>query len=338
MKKLICLLIFLASYYLASGSLLKVHPQTDKADLTIGQYIVGWKVPIEITSSVFAGLKIVIEFTTEETPRNEAILSLGSGMDSGKSMEFGITLVENGNHIDLVRKVKVRDAVRDHTTPSWNRTILKRSTNYILTLEIDETRLRYSLQDVGNPSDIQYEYQYDGLSPTYVRSQMEKNGVYVSVDRYHYLVQSLEVTELGYGVGVKPIIPDTHVRHGKIKNVNSGYYLSRLGSTYTSDYLLQKSASQTVNELWKLTTERQSDRTINAYNAVLTSCYRGTNVGPRNCTTSDGAYVYEMVSSDCNIWSVESNSQIRPELKEGKDLLRYLLQRIKWKIYVVYYA
>ena len=298
----------------AYASLLKVNPQVDKADLYLGKYTVAWKVPIQITDAVFAGLKIQIEFSTADVARNESIISLGSGYDQGRKMDYGIVLKENGSQIDMVRRVEVKGVVKPHTCPSWNDALLERSKNYILTIEIDETRFRYSVYESGNPSTIKYEYQYDGLRPTYVRRQMVKNGIYVAVNRYHYLVQSLEVTELGYGVGVKPIIPDPYSMHGRIKNVNSGFYLSRKGSTYPSDYLQQKSSTVNANELWKITTERQSDRSINSYNTIVTSEYKDTYIGPRYCSTEDGAYIYEMTSSDCNKWTIESNGQMRPEV------------------------
>lgn len=288
-----------------------IHPQTDYPDFYIGSYTKGWKIPLTITSDIFAGLKIEIEFSTPPTALNQSIVILGS-YKSG--IDYGITLAENNSQIRVARQVKCRGKTGIHNTLSWNKNLLERSSNYILSLEIDETRFRYSIRPSGNESKIEYEYLYDGLASSYVREKLVEDNIMVAVNIKDYFIQNLSISDLVYDVGVKPILPETSIRYGHIINVASSELLRRYGTLSPNDYIIQLFEGYSANELWKITPKRQSDRTINSYDVILQNLYRDRFIGPQNCSTYDGAYITETNLTDCNQWTIESDNSIRPKL------------------------
>lgn len=287
-----------------------IHPQTDYPDFYIGSFTKGWKVPLTVTTDIFSGLKIELEFSTPSSPINQAIVILGS-YKSG--IDYGITLSENNSQIKVARQVKCLGKQGIHNTLSWNSNLLKRSTNYILTMEIDETRFRYSIRPSGNERERLYEYLYDGFASSYVREKLAEDNIMVAVNTKDYCVQYLNISNLEYGVGVKPILPETDIRYGHFINVFSKDLLRRYGTLSPNDYIIQLFEGYSANELWKVIPERQANRTINSYNITIENMYRNRYISPQYCYTNDGAYITETNLTDCNLWTRESDIGISPK-------------------------
>ncbi len=315
-----------------------IYPQSDYPDFYIGSYTKGWKIPLTITADIFSGLKIEIEFSTPPSPLNQAIAILGS-YKSG--IDYGITLTESNSQIKVARQVKCLGKKGIHNTLSWNKNLLSRSTNYILTMEIDETRFRYSIRPSGNEKEVLYEYLYDGLSSSYVRERLKEDNIMVAVNTKDYCVQYLKISDLEYGVGVNPILPETDIRYGHFINVASGELLRRYGTLSPNDYLIQLFEGYSANEYWKVIPLRQGNRTINSYNVNIENMYRNRFIGPQYCYTTDGAYIIETNSTDCNLWTIESDAGIRPKfwLKNIKSS-KYIIPQYPTtsKSYMVQYA
>ena len=238
------------------------YPQRDAPDFSFGD-VVGWNIPLNITDPIFQGLGVTIEFSTEENIWNNSILIIGSPYQ--QSIDYGIDFKENGNTINVSRHVALGDKIGFYNTGSWHKNILKRNTRYVLTVEIDETRFRYSLYEKGFEKDIKYNYEFYGLSGSYVRSRMKASGIAVAVSKRFYHTQTLRVYDLGFGVGVKPIIPERDIRYAHIKNKHSGLYLRRAGNVEIGDFLEQHILSGSANDMWRIAPSMQSNRTINNY-------------------------------------------------------------------------
>ena len=285
-----------------------IYPQTATPDYVKGG-LSGWYFPIKIEQgTTFQGLGFTIEFSTGNTAMNKSIIVIGSEYQS--AIDFGLNFKENNDYITTSRHVKLGNKIGFFDTDSWNKNILKRNTNYVMDIQIDETRFRYSLYEKGFKDDIKYEYEFYGLTSSYLRQRLVEDRLSVAVNVKNYAVQYLRVYDLGYGIGVDPIYPKPAIRYVNIQNKNSGLYMRRYGTTGVSDYLTQAVNSQSANDMWRIVPLRQFDRKPNQYPVRIESMYKNTYIGPQNCSKQEDAYIYESISSDCDRWTLSKDGEL----------------------------
>lgn len=278
-------------------------PQTDQYDFQIASNdLVGWYFPIQAGETSFQGVGFTLEFSTGNQALNKSIIVIGTEYNA--AIDYGLNFKENGNSIKVSRHVRLGDHIGFFDTDAWNDNLLKRNTNYILNVEIDETRFRYSICEKGFEKDKKYEYEFTGLAGSYFRERLQNDRLAVAVSLKGYASQSLKVYDLGYGVGVAPIIPQTAIRYAHIKNKNSNLYLRRYGSTGTADHMTQAALSNSVNDIFKITPNREINRLPNQYPVTIEALYKNTFVAPEGCSTLNNAYIRELQSTDCNIWTL----------------------------------
>lgn len=304
-----------------------IYTQTETPDYTFGDGVyAGWYFPIQLTSSIYQGLGFAIEFSTGDTPINRSILVIGTEYQSG--IDYCLDFKENNTYITVSRHVKQGDKAGFYDTDSWNKQLLNRNTNYILSVEIDETRFRYSIYEKGFENEIKYEYEFYGLTSSYFRNELMKNRLSVAVNLKNYAVQSLTVYDLGFGVGVNPIIPENiGTRYAYIINNNSNLYFRRDGSTGIGDYTKQAPISGSANDMWKITPMRQLSRTIDNYTVSIYNMYKNTYIAPLNCSIQNDAYICETPLDNCASWKIikenDDNWNIRNATTNGYLSIRY---------------
>lgn len=273
-----------------------------------GGAMAGWYFPITIPSDVpYQGLGFTVEFSTGETPMNKSIIVIGTEYQF--SIDYGLDFKENNNYITVSRHVKQGEKIGFYKTDSWDKNLLERNTNYVLNIEIDETRFRYSIKEKGSDGDAKYEYEFYGLANSYLRQRLKDDYLAVAVNVKNYAVQSLRVYDLGHGVGVEPSLPKTDIHYAHIVNKNSGLYLRRYGSPGFNDWLIQGRPSGSANDMWKIVPVRQNSRTPDNYNVVIKNMYRDLYINPQNCSSADNTFIYETSSTDCSTWKLKTSNE-----------------------------
>lgn len=307
MKKKIIFILTLSAIFMHSFAFVRfIYPQTLTPDFTSGEDLVGWFMNLPVTSADFQGLSVTIEFSTGPTIMNQEILDIGSNYEG--TIDHGLMFFEHNNQILVYRHVKQGSTYGFFKTLSWNTNILKRNTNYVLTVEIDETRYRYSIYEKGKETEKKIEYEFYGLASSYLKQRWIDGGIAIGVSKQKYMVQTLGVNDLGYGTGVIPIPVEMPVRYGHIVNKNSGLYLSRYGDTAPSDYIDQNPISGTCNDIWKMQTFFQNNRPLLNYGVEVSNMYLDAYIIPKDCSKDENIYLKEARSSDCKDWSMERSA------------------------------
>lgn len=304
-KKIISLFLFLLlcnhifAYYRA------IYPMTAAHDFSTEGGLVGWydnTISISPTS-INAGFSIQVDFSTPATPLNETIITLGGKWQS--AMDYGIVVQENNSSLKFLRHVTCKGTYGFYKNDAWNPNLLKRNTNYSLKIEIDETRLRYSIWEQGKPETKLYEYEFYGMSSSYLRSILARTAKNLAFGvNLHYFPQKLIIQDLGAGVGVDPVIPEPAVRWGHLVNLNSNMYLRREGSTKLGDLMYQAPNSDSANDIWELRPGYDSKRTPLSYNATFKNLYSDIFLSPQGCKKGNNIPLYETSSSDCRYWEI----------------------------------
>lgn len=285
-----------------------LYPMTATPDFSSAEGLVGWyDNTISISStSTNAGFSIQVDFSTPTTPLNETILTFGGKWQS--AMDYGIFIKENNSSLKFLRHVNCKGTYGFYDSDAWNPNILKRNTNYSLKVEIDETRLRYSIWEEGKPGNILYEYEFYGMASSYLKSILSRTTKNLAYGvNLHYFPQKIIIEELGSGVGVNPILPEPTIRWGHLVNLNSNKYLRRKGTTYLGDFMFQASNSGSANDIWEMRPNFDSKRLPLSYTATFKNLYSEENLAPQDCRTGANISLYETSSSDCNGWEVHKS-------------------------------
>ena len=300
------LFLFFCNHILAYHRVL--YPMTATYDFSTADGLVGWyDNTISISStSTNAGFSIQVDFSTPSTPLNETILTLGGKWQS--AMDYGIFIKENNSSLKFSRHVNCKDTYGFYNSDAWNPNILKRNTNYSLKVEIDETRLRYSIWEEEKPETVLYEYEFYGMASSYLKdilSRTTKNLAYGV--NLHYFPQKIIIEDLGSGVGVNPILPKPTIRWGHLINLNSQKYMRRKGSTSLGDLIYQRSPSGSANDIWEMCPYYDSRRAPLSYNVSFQNLYSDEYLSPQDCKKGDNVPLYETSSSDCRGWGVNKS-------------------------------
>lgn len=250
------------------------------------------------------GFSIQVDFSTPAIPLNETILTFGGKW--GTSLDNAILIKENNATLKFSRHVKYNDSYGFYESNAWNPNILKRNTNYSLKVEIDETRLRYSIWEEGKPDSISYEYEFYGMASSYLKdilARTTKNLAYAV--NLHYFPQKLKIEDLGSGVGVDPVKPAPTIRWGHLVNLNSNMYLRRQGTTSLGNLMYQNTNSDSANDLWELRPTNDSKRTPLSYSATFQNLYSDMYLSPQGCRKGNDVPLYETSFTDCNDWQIK---------------------------------
>lgn len=303
---LIALGFLLGTFVYSWGFSRTIYCYNEQSDFTYGDMKV-WKIPqitIQGGTAINDGFSVRVDFSTTESPINKPIFSVGTSM--GNNFEKALTISQDGKKLLLQRAVKLGNDVKEHSVDSWYQNLIDGDINYSLLLEIDETRCRYSIWETGNETKKLYEYEFYGLSSSYVKDILSKVGGVFSVSTStSYKVQKLVVTTLAHGYGVK--LPDikTDVVWGRIKNMNSGKYISLFNGTILENNLMvQHSPSTGSADLWAMQPLYQSSRTPLSFNTRFTSLSSNMNLAILQCAIYNGTPVVNASASECNIWKV----------------------------------
>lgn len=300
---LIVYLLFIIILH-ASAYYKEVRVQRATPDIgTVGIDMRGWYFPLKATSQTNPGFNVTIEFSTGATAVNKSILVIGTEYLT-KSIDYCLEFKENGSSISVSRHVQKGSTRGFYTTNSWQKNLLKRSTNYVLQVDIDETRYRYSIYEKGKEDQVKYEYEFYGLASSYFRQQLMFKQLAVLVSCQTYAAQVLKVKDLGAGIGVSPILPKTDIRYAQIRNINSNLLLRRQGTTGKNDFIIQRGFSNSANDLWEIIPQRQTDRIPSKYDVVIRSLYKNTYINPLNCSRADNVQLIERSVDDCKIWTL----------------------------------
>lgn len=302
-KKIIFILTLLTIFSPVFAFNRLIYPQTVTPDFTVSDDVVGWSINLPVTTSTFQGLAVTIEFSTGPTALNQTILVLGSNYQG--TIDYGLSFYEHNSQILVTRHVKQGSTIGFFNTVSWRNDLLKRNTNYILQVEIDETRYRYSIYEKGKEEEIKIEYEFYGLASSYLKLRWIDSGIAIGVSKKHYMVQTLRIEDLGYGTGVIPTPVKMPTHYGHIINKNSGLYLRRSGDTAPSDYIEQREISGSCNDIWQMQTFFQNNRPLLNYGVEVSNMYLDAYITPKDCSKDENAYLKEARSSDCKQWSLE---------------------------------
>lgn len=303
-----------------------LYPMTATHDFSTTAGLVGWyDNTISISStSTNAGFSIQVDFSTPATPLNETILTLGGKWQS--AMDYGIFIKENNSSLKFSRHVNCKDTYGFYDSDAWNPNILKRNTNYSLKVEIDETRLRYSIWEEGKPGSILYEYEFYGMASSYLKSILSRTTKNLAYGvNLHYFPQKIIIEDLGSGVGVNPVLPEPTIRWGHLVNLNSNKYLRRKGTTSLGDLMFQASNSGSANDIWEMRPNYDSKRLPLSYTATFKNLYSEEYLAPQDCKKGSNIPLYETSSSDCNGWNIH---------KSAKEAIYFNLQNIHTNAYI----
>ena len=304
------IIILLGSLLLLCNSIFAyrrdIHPMTVNPDFSATGGLVGWYDNILSISytTTNPGFSIQVDFSTPAIPLNETILTFGGKW--GTSLDNAILIKENNATLKFSRHVKYNDSYGFYESNAWNPNILKRNTNYSLKVEIDETRLRYSIWEEGKPDSISYEYEFYGMASSYLKdilARTTKNLAYAV--NLHYFPQKLKIEDLGSGVGVDPVKPAPTIRWGHLVNLNSNMYLRRQGTTSLGNLMYQNTNSDSANDLWELRPTNDSKRTPLSYSATFQNLYSDMYLSPQGCRKGNDVPLYETSFTDCNDWQIK---------------------------------
>lgn len=305
-----------------------IRTLVETPDYQFNKYNV-WRIPqISVTggTSINSGFSIKVEFSTPAITLDDMIFAVGSS--TGTAFEIALSLHENESNLTLRRQVKLGNKIASHSTEAWTKNLLERGTNYTLLLEIDETRCRYSLWEIGREPSKKYEYEFYGLTSSYVKDILSKSGSIFSLAvNPSYRVQKAIIASLGYGIGVKLPELKTDVVWGRFKNVNSAKYMDIFNSVIIKgNPIVQHSLTGNGSSLWEMKPLYQKNRTPTAYNVKLTNMSSNIQMAIANCLIYNKTPLIVTDDLDCDVW------QINREQVRGDD---FRLMNVKNSVYGV---
>lgn len=307
MGKIIFTLYVFLCYCISSwGFYRTIYCYNEKSDYTLGNMKV-WEMPqltIEGGSAINDGFAIRVDFSTSQSDLNKPIFSVGSS--SGVTFTKALTITQDHHKLLLQRPVKIGNVIKEHSVDSWSQNMIDWGTNYSILLEIDETRCRYSIWETGNDSKKIYEYEFYGLTSSYMKDILSNtHGVFSIATSTDYRVEKLVVETLAHGYGVKVPDPKTDVVWGRIKNMNSDKYISLYnGAILENNLLVQHSHSSGAAELWEMHPFYQSSRTPLSFNARFMNLSSEMYLAILHCSIYNGTPVVNATMSDCDAWKV----------------------------------
>ena len=119
MKKLLVLFLFLLSVCSVNARFYSYNCYSDKPAYIYNNYAVWYASDLTIQpgSAINAGLRFDLDFSTHKLPVNGLILAIGVSENQKFSPAF--ELVQNGQQLQLKRKVEIGSEVHDFIQDCW---------------------------------------------------------------------------------------------------------------------------------------------------------------------------------------------------------------------------
>lgn len=256
--------------------------------------------------AINAGLRFDLDFSTHQLPVNEQILSVGVSEDQVFYPAF--ELKQNGQQLQLIRKVQHDNKVEDFVQDCWTPDMLQPLRNYHLVFEFDETRCRILLWERGNDSNKQCEYTFYGIMSTKTKDILattttQHRLMSVATNRNYY-PKTLAISDLGYGVGVKVPNPPTQVSWLRLTNANSGMNFSlHDNGTHQGISVVQRDAkTKGCFDIWEMNPTYMPSRVPTGFNVKLKNMLTSYNVSIKDCGSTEEIPLVNQNSGDCDLW------------------------------------
>lgn len=303
--------------------ILSVKAQTDSAEFVLPEFpnLKGWylkslSVPVDYTS----GFKVKIEFSVPQNAIDKAkIFRLGGVYRVGNDYSFrrGYSLILQNNCFLTERSVSLEEKEAQIISyTSWDRHILERGCNYTLIFEIDETRLRITTYEDGNPDNERVEYEFNGLANSHLRTILsgydtpgELYAPAICIDK-RLPVRKLEVYELGSGVKVDdPQTSEPFVSY--LKNSTGEVYMRPVGGD------TENGVAQEVNNLspplwsmWEVKPLFDKNRKPSNYKSKIRNLQSNRFMVVQHASTAEEAPITQWADEGNNnsIWNVQFQS------------------------------
>gem|GEM_PF-6075318 len=304
------------------------YPYFDTPSYKTG-YMSVWNVPgivIKGGTSINAGVKITISFSTPAEFTTNNLVSVGSS--SGQQFNGGFSLFFRGGVPVIQRNVKLGSVIKSFDYCRWDHVPLKARTNYVLRIEFDENKFRYTFWEPGTPDEKNYEYDFYGMYDSYIKEIFSKSGsTFAIASNQEFDIDKLEVDELGYGVGVEPLPIPVQNTYGRIKNNNSNFFLSIREGVVREDQDITQQSSRLGATLWRFRPTFSSSRSTTSFSGDLINIMSGGNMAVEKCLLAEGTHLINTnLSSSCSSWQVN-----RIMLRDNS----FKLLNVKNKVYAV---
>lgn len=256
--------------------------------------------------AINAGIKVEADFSTFETPLNQEILSIG--VSERKIFYPALTLSQKNGILQFTRKVKSRDLVKDFTHDCWIIDFLKPSRNYHLVFEIDETRCRIKLWEIGDEENFINEYIFYGLMTSESKEILAESttiGRILSLSTSRdYHVQFVSISDLGYGVGVEVPPPPTQVSLVTLTNANSGLKFGIYDvSLHPGASIVQRNPNlKSCLNLWELYPSYMPSRMPYGYLFKLTNMLSNSGASVKDCSSREYMPLINETTDECDTW------------------------------------
>ena len=308
MKKLLVLFLFLLSVCSVNARFYSYNCYSDKPAYIYNNYAVWYASDLTIQpgSAINAGLRFDLDFSTHKLPVNGLILAIGVSENQKFSPAF--ELVQNGQQLQLKRKVEIGSEVHDFIQDCWTPNLLKPLRNYHLVFEFDETRCRILLWERGNESNQQCEYTFYGIMSTKTKEILGTtttlNHLLSMATNRDYYPNIVTARDLGYGVGVEVPPPPTQISWLKLENVNSGMNFSLYeNATHEGISIVQRDQkTKGCADIWEMIPTYMPSRIPTGYNARLKNILTSFDASIKGCASTERIPLINENTSDCNLW------------------------------------
>lgn len=285
----------------------RILPYSENPSFITGTMKV-WKVPdliLQGGTAINEGFSVEVDFSTPKSFSNADILTIGSSINS--SFESALSICDHNGILAVKRKVRLGDVSKDFYYDAWNSSSLTLQTNYVLKIEIDENKFRYSIWETGNEKTKKYEYEFYGLFSSCVKEILTKSSSIFSIAiNPIYQIQKVQVQTLGYGIGVKDLpIPITSF-WGGIRNVNSSKRMILYNNVPTDGNNIVQSEAW-GGSLWQVSPVYQNNRIPDAFNIRLLNIYSGGKLGIKDCAIYDRTPIINTFNDNCSVWQINKS-------------------------------
>lgn len=312
MKRMISLLVILFSLLPAKASLTEIYRRqvrNGQTDFTItgkptllGFTISGLTVPATTQTT---GFRVEVHFSTPQTDVGDLyILRLGARYNS----EFfdALSILKDGNNYRVERS----SSLMGEASKTWKykpkTNYLSAQKNYILYLDLDETRMRIGIKEEAVNTQTNYEYNFEGLHYSYMKTVLSGSlssgfqGISICVDKKTY---ARELVVYNFSDGVEVPLPEHKAHTVMLRNWNS--YMDLIptdGELTNGTPIIQSTLGPSTWKLWNLVPQYQNGRTplnfkvkprsiqsmrypvvLNAATANLTPIIQYTDDNNNNC-------------------------------------------------------
>lgn len=324
----ILLLVSLCSYSQSGARLRLIHPQIETPDYTIATepntqvWATGaLRVPTDYTS----GFRVELTFTSSTQSMGEVLLLRLGGkyvQNSTNIFRYGYSIIDANTLLRTKRQISLDGNAKTCTYDTWDNTFIEPGENYKLIFEIDETRLRVQLQKGGNPLETKTEYEFNGLSNSYLRDVLDGTSgsgfesIVLCTDK-RLMIREIEIWSSDSGVEVKnPVTSPPFTAY--LKNINSELFLQPYnGDTPKGTKLVQNDGTSSIWSLWEISPLYSDKRLTTSYPVKLRNVQSNRYAVVKDASTVKGTPIIQWTDDYNNnsIWEVLTSDHAKFNLK-----------------------